>query len=334
MKNMHSGKAGLGKPLIVSVILHLILIGFLVFGGNFMKEKPKPTGSMVQAVVIDPNLVRQQAKQMQHQRQAAAKKERERLEKLRQESERLEKNRQQEEARIKALQEKKAREELAAKKAEQRRQQKERQKKLAEEKAAKAEAARKEKEAALARAEKIRVEKEKVAKAAAEKARLEKAAAKKAEQQRIAKEKAAKEAAEKARKEKERLRQLEKERKEQEAALDDIFSGLASESKQNQSAMNKAIASEMDRYGAIYTQLIQQNLRLDESFKGKSCQVNLNLIPTGAGAIAGNVKVLGGSQAVCAATLSAIAQVSSFPLPKDPKVVDELKHINLTVEPE
>ena len=51
--------------------------------------------TFVQAVVIDPAVVRQQAQQIRSQRQEAAKREQDRLDKLRRESERLEKNRKQ-----------------------------------------------------------------------------------------------------------------------------------------------------------------------------------------------------------------------------------------------
>lgn len=93
--------------------------------------------------------------------------------------------------------------------------------------------------------------------------------------------------------------------------------------------------SETQRYGAIYTQLIQQNLLLEDSFKGKQCKVNLRLIPTGTGAIVGNLSIVDVDSRLCAATKRAVAQVGTFPLPKDdPDVVEKLKNINLTVEPE
>jgi len=37
---------------------------------------------------------------------------------------------------------------------------------------------------------------------------------------------------------------------------------------------------------------------------------------------------------LCAATKRAVAQVNSFPLPKDPDIIDKVKNINLTVVPE
>ncbi|WP_435247275.1 cell envelope integrity protein TolA [Vibrio sp. nBUS_14] len=342
-------------PLLISIGLHVILFVALIWGADFTMSEPKPTGQIVQAVVIDPQLVRKQAQQIRQQREAAGKKEQERLDKLRRESERLEKNRKAEEENIRKLKEKQAKEAKATREAEKRRVEKEKQRKVEEarlkteqKKAAKAEAdrklkeaavvkaekERKAKEAAVAKAEQERVAKEKAAKEAADKARKEKEAAERAEKQRIAKEKEAAAAAEKARKAKEAAARAEKERKQQEAALNDIFAGLETESTQNSSAKQQFISDEAQRYGAIYTQLIQQNLLLEDSYRGRSCRVNLKLIPTGSNAILGSLSILDGDSSLCAATKRAVAQVQSYPLPKDPDIVKSLKDINLTVSPE
>ena len=342
-------------PLLISIGLHVILFVALIWGADFTMSEPKPTGQMVQAVVIDPQLVRKQAQQIRQQREAAGKKEQERLDKLRRESERLEKNRKAEEENIRKLKEKQAKEAKATREAEKRRVEKEKQRKVEEarlkteqKKAAKAEAdrklkeaavvkaekERKAKEAAVAKAEQERVAKEKAAKEAADKARKEKEAAERAEKQRIAKEKEAAAAAEKARKAKEAAARAEKERKQQEAALNDIFAGLETESTQNSSAKQQFISDEVQRYGEIYTRSIQQNLLLEDSYRGRSCRVNLKLIPTGSNAILGSLSILDGDSRLCAATKRAVAQVQSYPLPKDPDIVKSLKDINLTVSPE
>lgn len=339
----------------ISLVLHLALLAALIWGTDFNMSEPKPTGSMVQAVVIDPQLVQRQAREIRQKREAASRAEQERLEKLRKQSERLEKNRRAEEERIRKLKEDKARAEKQAREAEkQRKLEQERvrkeQEKIRQEKerlrreqelAAKAEAERKKKQEAIRRAEEERkakqaaIEKAEQERLAKEKAAREaKAAAEKAEQERLAKEKAAKEAAEKARKEQQRLKQLERERKEREAALGDIFSGLETESAQNSAAKQRHIASEIDRYGAIYTQLIQNNLLMEDAFRGKSCKVSLRLLPTGSGAILSDVSVIQGDSRLCSATKRAVAQVNSFPLPADKDIVDELKNIILTVIPE
>ncbi|TOA25646.1 protein TolA [Vibrio parahaemolyticus] len=340
------------KPIVISVGLHALLVAALLWGTDFAMTKPEPTGQMVQAVVIDPKLVQQQAKEIRQQREKAAKKEQDRLDKLRREAEQLEKNRKAEEEQIRKLKEQQAKDAKAAREAEavrkqkeqerkaeeeRVRQEKERAAKLEKERKAKEEAVRKAeqerlaKEAAIAKAEQERVAREKAAKEAEEKAKREREAAQKAEQERIAKEKAAKEAAEKARKEKERLERLERERKEQEAALDDIFAGLESEASANQQAQGKFVADEVSRYSSIYIQLIQSRLLKDDYLLGKECRVNIKLIPTGTDMIVSSVNVLSGDSRVCAAAKSAIAQVPSFPMSTDSTVNQRLKDINLTV---
>lgn len=340
------------KPIVISVGLHALLVAALLWGTDFAMTKPEPTGQMVQAIVIDPKLVQQQAKEIRQQREKAAKKEQDRLDKLRREAEQLEKNRKAEEEQIRKLKEQQAKDTKAAREAEAARKQKEQERKAEEERVrqekeraaklekerkAKEEAVRKAeqerlaKEAAIAKAEQERVAREKAAKEAEEKAKREREAAQKAEQERIAKEKAAKEAAEKARKEKERLERLERERKEQEAALDDIFAGLESEASANQQAQGKFVADEVSRYSSIYIQLIQSRLLKDDYLLGKECRVNIKLIPTGTDMIVSSVKVLSGDSRVCAAAKSAIAQVPSFPMSTDSTVNQRLKDINLTV---
>ncbi|HCG7961128.1 TPA: cell envelope integrity protein TolA [Vibrio parahaemolyticus] len=340
------------KPIVISVGLHALLVAALLWGTDFAMTKPEPTGQVVQAVVIDPKLVQQQAKEIRQQREKAAKKEQDRLDKLRREAEQLEKNRKAEEEQIRKLKEQQAKDAKAAREAEAARKQKEQERKAEEERVrqekertaklekerkAKEEAVRKAeqerlaKEAAIAKAEQERVAREKAAKEAEEKAKREREAAQKAEQERIAKEKAAKEAAEKARKEKERLKRLERERKEQEAALDDIFAGLESEASANQQAQGKFVADEVSRYSSIYIQLIQSRLLKDDYLLGKECRVNIKLIPTGTDMIVSSVNVLSGDSRVCAAAKSAIAQVPSFPMSTDSTVNQRLKDINLTV---
>lgn len=351
MKSHKSKKQKYTKSLLFSVVLHILLIGALLFGSDFMQQTPsKPSGQMVEAVVIDPSLVHQQAKQIREQREAAAKKEQERLDKLRRDNEQLEKNRKAEEERLRQLKEQQAESAKAEREAEQKRQaeaaaekerqerekaaklEAERQAKAEAEKQAKAEAEKKAQEQAkkaaaekAAAEEKARKERE-AAKQKAEQAAKEKAAAEKAAAEKAAKEKAAKEAAEKA-----RLAREAAEKKEQDSALDDIFSGLESESAQQQAAQGQQRASEVARYSSIYTQLIQSRIIKDDYLLGKSCKVNIQLVPTGSDAVVSKVTVLGGDNRLCSAAKSAINQVGNFPMSKDPEVIKQLRNINLTV---
>lgn len=353
MREKKNKKNDFVVPIVVSLLLHVVLVVALLWSTDFNMPKPQASGQMVQAVVIDPKLVQQQANEIRQQREKAAKKEQERLDKLRREAEQLEKNRKAEEEQLRKLKEQQVRDAKAAREAEEARKKREQEQKVAEEKvrqekdrAAKLEAERKlkeeaikkaeqervAKEAAAAKAEQERLANEKAAREAEEKARREREAAKKAEQERIAQQKAAAEAAEKARKEKARLQQLEKERKETQEALNDIFSGLETEASHNNAAKSQFVTDETKRYGDIYTQLIQQRLIKDEYLLGKSCKVNIKLIPTGVDAIVNSVSILEGDTRVCNAAKSAILQVRNFPMPADEAVKQELRNINLTVD--
>ncbi len=355
MKDHNNRQGNYKSAVLVSLALHIALVAVIVLGADFKRAKPEPSGNMVQAVVIDPQLVHKQAQQIREQREKASRKEQARLDKLRREAEELEKNRKAEEEQIRKLKEQQVKAAKAAEQAEQLRKQKE-QERIAEEKrvqqekqrAAKLEAERKAKEAAAKKAEALRVAKAKAAqeaaekkaaaerkvaaerKAAAEKAAQEKAAKEKARRERIAREKAAKEAAAK-KAAAEKAAREKAARLEQEKALNNIFSGLETESSQNSAARQRYVNDEVSRYSSIYTQLIESKLIKDDYLVGKECRVNIKLIPTGSNAIVSKVTVLSGNGRVCNAAKSAIAQVSSFPLPTDSSIANQLKDINLTV---
>ncbi|WP_417879067.1 cell envelope integrity protein TolA [Vibrio sp.] len=323
------------SAILISVVLHIILFVLFLGGAWFSDDDKKPKHQMVEAVVIDPKAIEKQAKSIRDQRDAAKKAEQQRVEKLRQQAELLEKNRKKEEERLRKLQEQKVQQEKQAREAEKQKQLAEKQRQEAQEKAriekqraAKAEAERKAKEAAAAKvaAEKKAAEQAKAAaeaKAAAQ-AKAKADAKAKAEAEKRAKEKAQQEAAEKAR--------LAREKEAQEAALNDIFSGLEAESAQISSARQKYVASELDRYGAIYKQMIQEKLLTEDSFRGKSCKINIRLVQTGSDAIVSKVTPINGESAVCSAAKRAIAQVGNFPMSKEQDVADQLKNINLVVD--
>ncbi|MBP3141512.1 cell envelope integrity protein TolA [Aliivibrio fischeri] len=293
----------------VSVVLHLLLVIALIFGSDFsLDDKAKP--NTIQAVVIDPGTIAKQANQIRQERERAERAEQERLKKLKQQAAQLEKNRKAEEERIRRLKEKQVQEKKAARQAEEERKKAVAEAKKEKERAVAAEAERKRKADAAAKAEAAKAEAERKAKAEAE---------------RVAKAKAA----EKARKEK--AARAEAERKQKEAALNDIFAGLEDETVQNSSAKQQHIDNEVNRHAAIYTQMIQQNLLVDETYVGKSCRVKIKLASSG---LLLSVTTLGGDAQVCRAAKTAVTKVNVFPMPKDADVVAKLTNINLTVQPE
>ena len=116
----------------------------------------------------------------------------------------------------------------------------------------------------------------------------------------------------------------------QDAALNDMLSGLEAENEQRDGAKDQHMKDEKNRYGAIYKQMIQQKLLVDQSFKGQECKLRLRLAANG---LVLNVSQLAGNDTLCRAAKSAVLQVDVFPMPDDPNVVKQLREINLTVSP-
>ncbi|HIF9184286.1 TPA: cell envelope integrity protein TolA [Photobacterium damselae] len=351
---------------IISLFLHALLLIALIWGADFAMTESKPAGNAIQAVVVDPDLVHQQAQRIRDQRQAAQKAEQDRLKRLEQQADALEKQRKAEAERVRKLKEdklaaekatreaeaeRKAKQE-AAEKAEQLRQQKLAEQRKAEAAAKKADAERKVKEAAAAKAEAERKAKQEAAEKAeqlrqqkvAEQRKAEEAA-KKAEADRKAKEAAKKKAEEAAKLAEQKRIEAEKQRKEserkaaeakakqqqQEAALDNIFDGLEAETQQRGGAKGQFIADETQRYGAIYKQMIQQNLLTDQSFIGKQCVLSMRLSANG---LLLNVDQVSGDNTLCRAAKAAVVKISQFPMPEDPAVIEKLRNIKLTVSPQ
>ncbi|WIH22489.1 cell envelope integrity protein TolA [Photobacterium damselae] len=351
---------------IISLFLHALLLIALIWGADFAMTESKPAGNAIQAVVVDPALVHQQAQRIRDQRQAAQKAEQDRLKRLEQQADALEKQRKAEAERVRKLKEdklaaekatreaeaeRKAKQE-AAEKAEQLRQQKLAEQRKAEAAAKKADAERKVKEAAAAKAEAERKAKQEAAEKAeqlrqqkvAEQRKAEEAA-KKAEADRKAKEAAKKKAEEAAKLAEQKRIEAEKQRKEserkaaeakakqqqQEVALDNIFDGLEAETQQRGGAKGQFIADETQRYGAIYKQMIQQNLLTDQSFIGKQCVLSMRLSANG---LLLNVDQVSGDNTLCRAAKAAVVKISQFPMPEDPAVIEKLRNIKLTVSPQ
>ncbi|MGR5239892.1 cell envelope integrity protein TolA [Photobacterium damselae] len=351
---------------IISLFLHALLLIALIWGADFAMTESKPAGNAIQAVVVDPALVHQQAQRIRDQRQAAQKAEQDRLKRLEQQADALEKQRKAEAERVRKLKEDKLAAEKAtreaeaehkakqeaAEKAEQLRQQKLAEQRKAEAAAKKADAERKVKEAAAAKAEAERKAKQEAAEKAeqlrqqkvAEQRKAEEAA-KKAEADRKAKEAAKKKAEEAAKLAEQKRIEAEKQRKEserkaaeakakqqqQEAALDNIFDGLEAETQQRGGAKGQFIADETQRYGAIYKQMIQQNLLTDQSFIGKQCVLSMRLSANG---LLLNVDQVSGDNTLCRAAKAAVVKISQFPMPEDPAVIEKLRNIKLTVSPQ
>ncbi|WP_158174606.1 cell envelope integrity protein TolA [Grimontia hollisae] len=343
MKNKQ--KTSYTGAIVASVLLHALLIGGLLLGADFTKVAHQPSGQSIEAVVIDPNVVNEQARKIRQQRDEAKRQEDARLRRLEQQAQLLEQQREQEEKRLRELKAEKLAAEKEAREAEtERKRIAEAKKKAAEEQRQAEEAARLAKEKAVAaEAERQRVleeqrkaEEERQRKLA-EKKRAEEEARKAEEerQRKLAEKKKAEEAARKAeaaRKEAERkAAEAKRKQAEQEAALNELFSGLESESATRDTARGRFVNDEAARFGAIYTQMIKQNLLVDNNLRGQECIVKMRI--SGSGLLL-DVNEVGGNPSLCRATKAAVLKVSSFPMPDDKEIAAQLQDIELTVKPE
>ncbi|QGX61261.1 cell envelope integrity protein TolA [Alteromonas mediterranea] len=186
-------------------------------------------------------------------------------------------------------------------------------------------------------------EKQRKAQAAAEKKRQQQLAAKRAREKREAKAAEAKRqkelerlAAQKeqARKEREARAKAEAERKKKEAAeraeMERIMQEqLAQEQAAQQERRRKQVLTEVERYTALIQQTIKRNLYSDDSYKGKTCRLNIRLATTG---FVTSIRVLGGNDALCRAAESAVRRAEKLPVSDAPDVYEQLKDITLKVE--
>lgn len=293
-----------------SLGMHLAIVVMLVFGADFSSKPEMVMVSLqnegeapVEAVAIDQAALNERVAQMQKERDDAKAAEEKRIRDLERRANQAEKARADEEARLKRVAAEKRKADAEAKKSQ----------------AAAAEARKKQQqEAAKAKqAEQARIAKEQERQKAED-------AAKAAEQKRLAEQKAAEEAAaERARQAENARRQAEQERVMQEQ--------LAKEAQARAAARARQAATEVDRYKALISNTINQNLYKDESMRNRSCSVNIRLATTG---FVTSVNVLGGDKAVCDAAVRALNRIGTLPMSSDPDVYSELKDITLRVEPE
>lgn len=271
-------------------------------------KKPKPPAEpIIEAVAIDQSALDKQVKRLKAEKDAARRAEEKRVRDLERRAENAKKNRLKQESDIKKLDREKKKAADAAKvaKAKQKKEQ---------EKAKKLEKQRKQKE----------LEKKKADEAAAlatKKRKAEEAKAKKAKEERERKLREAK--LEKERKEKEAKQRAEQERL--------MAEQLAQEQTERRAARRTQVMGEVQKYTALITQKIQQNLIVDESFKGKVCRLNVRLAFNG---LVTSVKILSGDKLLCQAAQRAVFKAETLPVSKEADIYNELKDINLTVEPE
>jgi colicin import membrane protein len=289
--------------LFISLVLHIAVVAALVISGNFSMPKLTPELSspepIIEAKAIDESELQKQVQKVKDQQAATRKREENRVKELERRAKEAERKRKQQESEVSKLKEQTKRQELDKKKAEQ---------------------------AAVAAREKQKQEKAK-AKQLEDTRKRKEAERKKAEEQaKRAKEKREKE--EKALKEAQRKRQEAKEQAEQEKLLEEQ---LQAEQAARQVRRNKQVLTEVQKYQALIKQTIQRNLIVDDAMKGKSCRLNIRLASNG---LVTQVKELGGDTILCRAAKAAVFKSDTLPVSKEADVYQQLREINLTVEPE
>lgn len=331
--------------LIISLILHLGLIGLLVLT-SYLKPAVKKIVTnnqpVVQAVMVDKASVDKQIAKIKQAKSQQRSNDQARAQKLKREKKRIRELEQQRKKRqaekvvsdkLAAEAKKKQRRENAkAKQAENNRKKQEKAAAVAKDKrivadkaAAKAKAKRiaADKAAAKAKAKRIAADK------AATDAKAKRIAAAKAEKaKKVAQEKAAQKKRDKIRRDKLKRQQEAKERAQRE---DDLAKEMADEQAQLTKTRHRAILSEIDKYTALIIDAIRRQWNVDESMKGKQCVLNVKLSSSG---LVYNVKAISGDKYVCASAQAAVYKARTLPVSKDPEVFAKMKEINLTVQPE
>ncbi|ERT11986.1 cell envelope integrity protein TolA [Photorhabdus temperata] len=329
----------LNRAVIVSVVLHIILIGVLIWGSLTQKTEMGgggQDGSVIDAVMVDPNAVVQQYNQHQQQQADAKRAEQSRKKKAEQQAAELREKQAEEQERLKAVEEERIKAQQVA----------EEQKKQAVESAAKAREEQKQAEEAAAKA---KAEKEKLIKEQAEaqkKAEAE-AEAKKEAEAAAAKQKAAQEAKAKAEADAKAKAKAEADAKKKAAAqaakqateVDDLLGGLTSNAPKQggASAAGKgggkksgASNSDINNYlGQI--QIAIQNKFYDPSmYRGRMCTLRIKLAPDG---LLIDIKPEGGDQALCQAAVAAAKQ-AKIPKPPSKEVYEVFKNAPIDFKPQ
>lgn len=289
--------------LIISLSMHIAVIVVLLINGYFSTSKVTPEAfnpePIIEAKVIDESQLQKQVQKVKDEQKAKRLEEENRVKEIEKRAADAEKKRKQQEAEVSRLKRQTKQQELDKKNAEQ---------------------------AAVAAREKQKQEKAKAKQLEDDRKRKELEKKKADDQARKAKEKRQKE--EKALKEAERKRQEALEKAAQEKMLDEQ---LQAEQATRQERRNKQVLTEVQKYQALIKQTIQRNLIVDDAMKGKSCRLNIRIASNG---LVTQVTEIGGNTILCRAAKAAVFKSDTLPVSKEADVYQQLREINLTVEPE
>nr|WP_285316250.1 cell envelope integrity protein TolA [Providencia rettgeri] len=353
-------KDNLNRSLVMSIVLHILLIGLIVIGSLVSVVKlggGGEEGTVIDAVMVDPGVVVEQYEEMQRQQNNVRQAAKERKEQEQKQEAELREQQEKEQKRLQQLEEERIKTERAT--AEQQKQAEEQQKialeaakkakeeqKIAEEAAAKAKA-EKEKLIKEQAAEKAKAEAQAQKEAEAAKAKAEKEAKEKAEKdakvkaEKEAKAKAEKEAKEKADKEaKAKAAKAKAEAAKNAASVDDLLGDLTASgpSKQGgEAAAGKgggkksgASNADVDSYAGKVKAAIQSKFYDSDTFRGRTCELQLKLAPDGLLVSITPKNSPANDAALCDAAIRA-AKLATMPKPPSREVYDTFNKAGSTV---
>ncbi|MEQ1966024.1 cell envelope integrity protein TolA [Xenorhabdus nematophila] len=343
----------LNRPISISVILHIILIGFLIWGSLEQKTEMGgggEGGTVIDAVMVDPNAVVQRYNQQQQQQANAKLAEQQRKKKAEQQAAELRAKQAEEQERLKAAEEERIKAQQAA----------EAQKKQSEAAAAKAREEQKQAEEAAAKAlaEKERILQEQAearqkaeaqAKKEAEEA-VKRKAADEAKAEAEAKAKAVAEAKVKAETEAKEKAEVEAKAKTEAKAkakaakqaqdVNDLLGGLTSNAPKQGGATaagkgggKKSGVSESDinNYKGQIQAAIQKNFRDPSLYIGRTCDLKIKLASDG---LLIDIKAGAGDPALCRAALTAANLTKKMPRPPSKEIYEHFKDFTLDFKPQ
>jgi colicin import membrane protein len=107
---------------------------------------------------------------------------------------------------------------------------------------------------------------------------------------------------------------------------------MAAEMATRNKARKQQMMSEIQRFAALITSIIDQNMINDRStMEGKSCKLLISLAPSG---FVTQARVVDGDAVVCEAAKRAVFKAGTLPVSKDPEVFKEMRNIDVIVVPE
>ena len=306
------------KAIILSILLHIGLVAILLMGDFTSEIKSMKNSSTakevtpIEAKIVDNSKLQEAINKIKKQEADVKAAEKKRIDDIEKRADEAKKRRANEEARIKKL---------------------EKQRKMKEQEKQRADQAAKEANTKAAKAEEVRKQKEleqKKAEEAAAQARSKKLAAEEAAKK--ADDLRKKELAERKRKEKvaaEEKAEQERQTVEQEKRLAEQ---MAAEMATRNKARQQQVMSEIQRFAALITSVIDQNMINDRStMEGKSCKLLISLASSG---FVTQVSKMSGDAVVCEAATRAVYKAGTLPVSKDPEVFKEMRNISVTVVPE